>query len=68
MHTRMTSDAWAFNCAIVLGFITVASTMGTLMLAILGQPLSEVIIGLGVLAAAGLARLLISPLNQRWPE
>lgn len=64
MNTRRSSDIWIFNCAIVLGLIAAASVVGTLILTIMGQPLSDVVTWPGILAAAGLGRLLISPFNQ----
>jgi len=63
MNSHMNTDIWIYYLAIVLGLITAVSALGTLILTIMGQPVSEVLIVLGLLAVAGLIRLVISPLK-----
>lgn len=64
MNTRMKTNAWISYSMVVLGVILAASAISTLVLTLMHQPVSEVIIALGLVAAVGLLRLLISPLNQ----
>jgi len=64
MNTRMKTDRWIYYLIIVLGITGVMSAIGTIILTIMGQPLSKLLIVLGSVAIAGLVRLLISPLNQ----
>ena len=63
MNSNMNTDIWIYYLAVVLGFITSVSALGTLILTIMGQPVSELLLVLGLLAVAGLVRLLISPLK-----
>jgi hypothetical protein len=63
MNNHLKTDIWIYYLAIVLGLITVVSALSTLILTIMGQPVSEVLIVLGLLGVAGLVRLLISPLK-----
>ena len=63
MNSHMNTDIWVYYLAIVLGFITAVSALGTLILTIMGQPVPELLLVLGLLAVAGLTRLLISPLK-----
>jgi hypothetical protein len=62
----MQTDMWISRAVIVLGLILVASVSGILILMIMGQPLPEILAALGFIAAGGLVRLLISPLNQKF--
>jgi hypothetical protein len=64
MDTRMKTDRWIYYLIIVLGITGVMSAIGTIILTIMGQPLSKLLTVLGSVAIAGLVRLLISPLNQ----
>jgi len=66
MNTRIQTDAWISRAVIVLGLILVASLSGILILMLIGQPLPEILAALGFIAAGGLVRLLISPLNQKY--
>jgi len=59
----MNTDIWFYYLAIVLGLITAVSALGILILTLLGQPVSGVLLVLGLVAVAGLVRLLISPLK-----
>lgn len=68
MKMSITTDAWVSHCATVLGLIAAASVISAIILTMMSLPVPGVIIGLGLISAAGLARLLISPLNQRWFE
>jgi len=60
----MQTDAWIPRIVIVLGLILVSSVAGTLIRKAAGQPIPEIFIALGAVAAGGLVRLSISPLNQ----
>ncbi len=63
MNSHMNTDIWFYYLAIVLGLITAVSALGILILTLLGQPVSGVLLVLGLVAVAGLVRLLISPLK-----
>ena len=64
MHRRMNTDSWVYYVIAVLGLIAAVSAIGTVILVLMSQPVSELIIALGLVTVAGLVRLLISPLNQ----
>ena len=64
MNTRMQTDAWIYRTIIVLGSIYAVSVVGIITLAIMGQPMPEILIALGLVAGAGLVKLLASPLNR----
>ena len=64
MNRRMNTDSWVYYIIAVLGLIAAVSAIGTLILVLRGQPVSELIVALGSVALVGLVRLLISPLNQ----
>jgi len=64
MKIRMQTDAWIHRIVIVLGLILVSSVAGTLIRTTTGQPIPEIFIALGAVAAGSLVRLSISPLNQ----
>ena len=68
MNTHMQTDIWISRAVIVLGLILVASGLGILILVITGQPIPEILVALGSLAAGGLIRLWISPLNRKLLE
>ena len=66
MNTRMQTDAWIYRIVVVLGLTVIMSVIGSMTLASIGLPMPEPLIALGLVAAGGLARLLIpSPLNIR---
>ena len=60
----MKTNSWISYSIVVLGVITAASALSTLVLSLLNQPLPNAIITIGLVALAGLVRLLISPLNR----
>jgi hypothetical protein len=64
MNTHMQTDAWIPRIVIVPGLILVSSVAGTLIRKTAGQPIPEIFIARGAVAAGGLVRLSISPLNQ----
>jgi hypothetical protein len=67
MNTRTQTDVWIYSTMIVLGSIAAVSAVGSIILTIMNQPLPEILLPLGAVAASGLARLLIpSPLNRRF--
>lgn len=68
MNTRMQADTWIFHTVLVLGLILVASVVGILIQMITGRPLPEILVALGLVAAGGLIRLVISPLTPRLME
>jgi len=48
----------------VLALTVIGSVAGSVVLIMIGRPMSELLVGLGMVAASGLARLLLpSPLN-----
>ena len=63
MITYIKSDAWMYYSIAILGFIALASAMAAIVLTWMRQPVPDVIVLLGFLAAGNLVRLLISPLN-----
>lgn len=64
MNTRLQTNTWIYHLSIVLAWILVGSLVGILILAIMKQPVPDLLYVLGSVAAGGLARLLIpSPLN-----
>ena len=64
MNIHLQTDTWIIRAVILLGLILVASVAGVLILRLVGQPVPEFLVALGSVAAGGLIRLLISPLNQ----
>ena len=68
MNTRMQTDAWISRAVIVLSLILMASVVGILILVITGLPIPEILVALGSVAAGGLIRLWISPLNRKLLE
>jgi hypothetical protein len=68
MNTRIQTDAWISRTVIVLAWILMASVAGFLVLLRMGQPMPEILLALGSVAAGGLIRLWISPLNQKLLE
>lgn len=64
MNTRMQTDICIYRTLPVLGLIAAASAIGMVILTIMVQPMSELLVALGLIAASGLMKLLISPLNR----
>lgn len=63
MNTRIQSDTWMHRIMIVLGLIVIVSVIGAItMVAVLNQPISELLIVPGIVAAAGLVRMLMPSL------
>ena len=54
----MKTNSWIFYSGVVLGVITAASVTSTLVLTLLNQPVPKLIITIGLVALAGLVRLL----------
>jgi hypothetical protein len=67
VNTRRKSNTWISYIVLVLAFMAGASAISIIILGRLSQAVSEVIIAIGIVAAAGLIRLLISPLNRELP-
>lgn len=68
MNTGLQTDTWISRAAIVLGLILATSVAGILILRMADQPMAEILVALGFVAAGGLIRLLISPLTLRLME
>lgn len=68
MNTRMQKQSWISRTLAVLGLIVVASVAGIVILMITGQPVPGLIVTLGAVAAGGLVKLWISPLNRELLE
>ena len=68
MNTRFQMEVWMHRTVIALGFIAAVSLAGVIILTAVGQPMPKILIAMAVVAIAGLARLLVSPLNQEWDE
>lgn len=66
MNNKMEKDIWLYRIVVVvLGLTVVASVVGAIALALIGQSTPEVIVALGSAAIGGLAGLLApSPLNR----
>jgi hypothetical protein len=66
MNNHMEKDIWLYRMVVaVLGVTVVASVVGAIALALMGQSTPEVIVALGSAAIGGLAGLLApSPLNR----
>jgi len=64
MNTHIHTNNWVHRFAVVLGIFVVGDLVGTIALTIMGGHIHEVAIVFGLVAMAGLVRLLISPLNQ----
>ncbi len=65
-NNRTPNDKWLYRMVVVvLGLTVVSSVVGTIALAMAGQPTPEVIVALGSAAIGGLAGLLApSPINR----
>jgi hypothetical protein len=64
MNVLKQAKGWMYRTLAVLGLVVVASVAGVLILTIVGQPVPDILVALGAVAAGGLIRLSISPLNQ----
>ena len=64
MKTRLQTDIWVHRILFVLGIVAIVSAVVSIALTIMGQPVLEIILALGLVAVGGLVRLLISPLNR----
>lgn len=66
MNNKMEKDIWLYRIVVmVLGITVVASVVGAIALALMGESTPEVIVALGSAAIGGLAGLLApSPLNR----
>lgn len=63
MKTRNQTDAWIYYTTIVLGSILMLSIAGMVIFMFMLHTISEMLVALGVVAGAGLAKLFISPLT-----
>ena len=64
MKTCTQSSAWINRIVIVFSSIVVGSLVDIITMTMTGRPIPGIIAALGLMALAGLVRLLISPLNQ----
>ena len=64
MNTCLQTTTWVYRLSIVLGLIAAGSLAVSIIQIIIGQPNSQIVVTLGMVAITGLVRLLISPLNQ----
>ena len=65
MNVLKQAKGWMYRTLAVLGLVVVASVAGVIILTVVGQPVPDILVALGVVAAGGLIRLSISPLNQQ---
>lgn len=65
MNTCTQTDIWTYRIVVVLGLIVLTNAVGSIVLALMGRSMPELLIALGSVAAGGLGRLLIPlPLNR----
>ena len=64
MDTCTQSSVWINNIVIVFGSIAVGSLVDIITMTMMGRSIPDIIAILGLVSMAGLARLLVSPLNQ----
>jgi hypothetical protein len=64
MNSLKQAKGWMCRTLAVLGLVVVASVAGIIIFTIVGQPVPDILFALGAVAAGGLVRLSISPLNQ----
>jgi hypothetical protein len=63
MNNRMHPDTWMHRIMIALGLIVILSAVGAvIMVAVLHQPIPELLIASGIAAAVGLVRILLPTL------
>ena len=65
MNSFKQTKGWMYRTLAVLGLVVVASVAGVIILTIVGQPVPDLLFALGAVAAGGLVRLSISPLNHK---
>jgi hypothetical protein len=65
MNTRTQTDLWIYRLVVVLGLTAMLSAAGILTFIMAGWPVPKILLALGLVAGAGLVKLLISPLNRR---
>ena len=68
MNTSIQTDTWISRIVIALVLILVASVAGILILMVMGHPLPELLVALGLVATGGLIRVLVSPLTPKFME
>ena len=59
MNIHVQSETWIYCTRVVLGLILIASVLISIILTLMERSLSEPLIATGLVAASGLARLLI---------
>lgn len=64
MNTQRKTDTWIYYLVLVLGFIAAASVVGSIALLLVGRTVPDILLALGTVSAAGLLKLLISPLYR----
>ncbi len=65
MHTFSQSDIWIYYIVITLGSVLLISILVIIVLVLAKHFIPEIFLVLGLVAGAGLAKLLISPLYSR---
>jgi len=64
MNANNQTSGWINRMVIIFGTIAVGSLVAIISMTITGQSIPGIIAALGLVALAGLVRLLVSPLNQ----
>ena len=64
MNTCIQSSVWINRLVFVFGSIATGSLIDIITMTMMGRSIPDIIAILGLVALAGLARLLVSPLNQ----
>jgi hypothetical protein len=64
MKNPIQTDTWMYHTAIVLGSMLMMSGAGIIILWLMKQSIPEILLTLGLVSGAGLAKLLISPLSR----
>jgi len=64
MNAHEQSSVWIHRIGIVFGSIVAGSLVDIITMTIIGRPIPGIFAILGLVSMAGLARLLVSPLNQ----
>ena len=68
MKIRNQTDGWIFYTTFALGSILVLSVAGMAILIFMKHSNSELLVAMGIVAGAGLAKLIISPWYPRLIE
>jgi hypothetical protein len=63
MKTHMQSGTWIFTTAVVLAVIFIITVIGIIVLALTNHPMPGLLVALGWISAAGLAKVMVSPLS-----